>query len=176
MALLIFCEFFEKRGPSFGPKMYGYIEGHFLSIWKGGKSHQRQASVMTYPQYRKARKLVHECCNYDHGNCIALDGREECICVQSISYSLLCKWFRVAVLPLDKELETACLFRYEMKRCILAAQPFRPRLQTGPSIARPAQPKPTVNREPPANGEEGANRADAPDEGVERGQLETKKP
>lgn len=29
--------------------------------------------VMTYPQYRRARRLVRECCNYDHGNCIALD-------------------------------------------------------------------------------------------------------
>ena len=32
-----------------------------------------------------------------------IDG-EECVCVQSISYSLLCLWFRTAVLPLDKEL------------------------------------------------------------------------
>ena len=45
--------------------------------------------------------------NYDGGNCIALDDGEECVCVQSISYSLLCRWFRAAVLPLDRELETA---------------------------------------------------------------------
>ena len=63
--------------------------------------------VMDYRQYRRARKLVHECCNYIAGNCIALDDGEECICVQSISYSLLCRWFRAAVLPQDKELETA---------------------------------------------------------------------
>ena len=43
--------------------------------------------VMDYRQYRRARKLVHECCNYIAGNCIALDDGEECICVQSISYS-----------------------------------------------------------------------------------------
>lgn len=50
--------------------------------------------VATYAQYRRIRRLVHECCNYDHGNCIALDdGYEPCVCVQSISYSLLCKWF-----------------------------------------------------------------------------------
>ena len=45
--------------------------------------------VMDYRQYRRARRLVHECCNYIAGNCIALDDGEECICVQSISYSLL---------------------------------------------------------------------------------------
>lgn len=43
---------------------------------------------MNYPQYRRMRKLVHECCNYDGGNCILLDDGEECVCVQSISYSL----------------------------------------------------------------------------------------
>ncbi len=68
-------------------------------------------SVMDYRQYRRARKLVHECCNYIAGNCIALDDGEECICVQSISYSLLCRWFRAAVLPLDRELETALFHR-----------------------------------------------------------------
>ena len=32
-------------------------------------------SVMDYGQYRRARQLVHECCNYDNGQCIALDER-----------------------------------------------------------------------------------------------------
>ena len=40
------------------------------------------------------------------GNPTKHDG-EKCVCVQSISYSLLCRWFRAAVLPQDKELETA---------------------------------------------------------------------
>jgi len=76
--------------------------------------------VMSYRQYRWARKLVHECCNYDNGNCIALDDGEECICVQSISYSLLCKWFRTAVLPIDKPLETTLLFRDDFTQEMLA--------------------------------------------------------
>ena len=59
---------------------------------------------MSYPQYRKARRLTHECCNYCNGNCLLLDDGEECVCVQSISYSLLCRWFKVAVLPLDAAL------------------------------------------------------------------------
>ena len=46
---------------------------------------------MSYPQYCKARRLTHECCNYCNGNCLLLDDGEECVCVQSISYSLLCR-------------------------------------------------------------------------------------
>lgn len=56
---------------------------------------------LTYPQYRAVRRLVHDCCNYDGGNCLLLDDGEECVCPQSISYSLICRWFRAAVLPLD---------------------------------------------------------------------------
>ena len=37
--------------------------------------------VMDYRQYRRVRRLVHECCNYIDGNCIALDDGEECVCV-----------------------------------------------------------------------------------------------
>ena len=36
------------------------------------------------------------------GNCIALDDGAECVCVQSISCSLLCRCFRAAVLPLER--------------------------------------------------------------------------
>ena len=63
---------------------------------------------MTYQQYRTAQWLVHSCCNYNHGNCLLLDdGWDTCVCVQSISYSLLCRWFRAAVLPLDRVLDAA---------------------------------------------------------------------
>ena len=34
---------------------------------------------MDYRQYRAARRLVHECCNYDSGNCLLLeDGKQSC--------------------------------------------------------------------------------------------------
>ena len=62
---------------------------------------------MTYQQYRAVRRLVHSCCNYQDGNCLLLDDGEECVCPQSISYSLICRWFRAAVLPLDGELYAA---------------------------------------------------------------------
>ena len=69
--------------------------------------------IMTYSQYRRARKLVHQCCNYESGNCLALDDGEEYLCVQSISYFLLCMWFRAAVLHLDESLEIALLHQRE---------------------------------------------------------------
>ena len=71
---------------------------------------------MDYRQHRRARRLVHECCNYDAGNCLLLDDGEPCVCVQSISLSLMCRWFRVAVLPLDGELSAALLYRGSRKR------------------------------------------------------------
>ena len=90
------------------------------------KSKPEPIPVMDYRQYRRARRLVHECCNYDGGNCIALDDGEECVCVQSISYSLLCRWFRAAVLPLDRELETALFHRLDAKRCVVCGALFTP--------------------------------------------------
>ena len=65
---------------------------------------------MDYLQYRAACRLVHECCNYDNGNCILLDNGEPCVCVQSISYSLLCRWFIAAALlhQADRKLCTEC--------------------------------------------------------------------
>ena len=44
-------------------------------------------SRMDYRQHQAARRLVHECCNYDEGNCLLLDDGEPCVCVQSISLS-----------------------------------------------------------------------------------------
>ena len=57
---------------------------------------------LTPKQSRSVNALVRrECCNYDNGDCILLD----CTCPQTITYShIICKWFKTAVLPLDKEL------------------------------------------------------------------------
>ena len=52
------------------------------------KSKPEPVPVMDYRQYRRARRLVHECCNYDGGHCIALDDGEECVCVQSLFHRL----------------------------------------------------------------------------------------
>ena len=54
---------------------------------------------MDYRQHRRARRLVHECCNYDEGNCLLLDDGEPCVCVQSISLSLMCRCLRRGFCP-----------------------------------------------------------------------------
>ena len=70
------------------------------------------------PQSRKVNSLVkRECCNCDSGNCILLDDGEECVCPQLISYSLLCKWFLTAVLPIDKLLYAELFKTEDKKRC-----------------------------------------------------------
>ena len=79
---------------------------------------------MDYQQHRAARRLVHECCNYDNGNCILLDDGEECVCPQLISYSLLCEWFQTAVLPLDKLLYAELYHTDDMRKCTVCGTSF----------------------------------------------------
>ena len=86
---------------------------------------------MDYRQHRAACRLVHECCNYDGGNCLLLDDGEPCVCVQSISYSLMCRWFRMAVLPLDGKLYAALLFRGSRKSCAVCGASFVPKSNRG---------------------------------------------
>ena len=73
---------------------------------------------MTPKQRRKANALIRKsCCNYDCGNCIALDDGEPCVCVQSISYSLCCTWFRDWVLPGAPALQAEITSPKGLKRC-----------------------------------------------------------
>ena len=60
---------------------------------------------LTPGQMRSVRKLVKRCCNYLDGDCLPLDGP----CSQTISRSLICRWFRHAVLPDQPKLEQAIL-------------------------------------------------------------------
>ncbi len=50
---------------------------------------------LTPGQLRSVRGLTKRCCNFSDGDCLLLDG----VCPQYISRSLLCRWFRRAVLP-----------------------------------------------------------------------------
>ncbi len=60
---------------------------------------------LTPVQRARCNRLIRRlCANYDGGNCLPLDDGEGYVCVQMISYSLLCKYFRRAVLPADKAL------------------------------------------------------------------------
>lgn len=82
---------------------------------------------MTPAQRRRANALIKRlCCNYDKGNCIALDDGEECVCVQSICYSLTCKWFINAVLPDDRVLY-AEIMGETVKNCAVCGKAFAPR-------------------------------------------------
>ena len=83
---------------------------------------------MTPAQRRRANALVRKtCCNYDNGNCLLLDDGEECVCPQTISYSVCCKWFRWAVLPQDKALEAEIFRSVSVKRCAECGAAFVPR-------------------------------------------------
>ena len=76
-------------------------------------------------QSRRVNSLVkRECCNCDGGNCLLLDDGGTCICPQLISYSLLCKWFRNAVLPADKELYVAIYKTDDRRRCAVCGAAF----------------------------------------------------
>ena len=79
---------------------------------------------MNYQQYRTARRLVHSCCNYNGGCCLLLDNGEECVCPQSITYSLICKWFRAAVLPADQELHGEIMAARPVNRCCICGAPI----------------------------------------------------
>ena len=58
---------------------------------------------LTPGQLRSVRGLTKRCCNFLDGDCLLLDG----VCPQYISRSLLCRWFRRAVLPRQPKLEQA---------------------------------------------------------------------
>ena len=49
---------------------------------------------LTPSQRRRCNRLIKKlCANYDDGNCLLLDDGEPCVCPQTISYSLLCRYF-----------------------------------------------------------------------------------
>ena len=68
---------------------------------------------LTPGQLRSVRGLTKRCCNFLDGDCLLLDGA----CPQYISRSLLCRWFRRAVLPQQLKLEQAILSPKKLRRC-----------------------------------------------------------
>jgi len=80
---------------------------------------------MTPAQRKRANALIRKtCCNCDNGNCLLLDDGEPCVCPQTISYSVCCKWFRWAVLPGDPALEAEIFQSDTVKRCAECGQAF----------------------------------------------------
>ena len=81
---------------------------------------------LTPSQRTRCNRLIRRlCANYDNGNCLPLDEGDGCVCVQMISLSLICKYFRNAVLPADKELH-AEIFRQRTYHCAECKAPFVP--------------------------------------------------
>ena len=68
---------------------------------------------LTPGQLRSVRGLTKRCCNFLDGDCLLLDG----VCPQFISRSLICRWFRRAVLPQQPKLEQAILSHKKLCRC-----------------------------------------------------------
>ena len=70
-------------------------------------------------------------CNCEDGNCLALDDGDTCACPQMISFSVCCKWFRWAVLPLDRTLEAEIYRDRDLKRCAECGGVFVPKSNRG---------------------------------------------
>ena len=81
---------------------------------------------MSDRQKNRAVQLIRrECCNLYEGNCLLLDDGEPAPCPQMITNSLLCQWFRNAVLPIDKALEAEIMGQDGVKTCEVCGKPFR---------------------------------------------------
>ena len=103
---------------------------------------------LTPGQLRSVRGLTKRCCNFLDGDCLLLDG----ICPQFISRSLICRWFRRAVLPQLPKLEPSSA-RKTSAAAQSAARASSP-APAGQNTAPPAPRRFTVSRRqsPPANG------------------------
>lgn len=74
---------------------------------------------MNEEQSRRARQLIRRlCANHDGGYCLLLDDGDACVCPQSITNALVCRYFKAAVLPADggaRRKSKACFFALEYK-------------------------------------------------------------
>ena len=79
---------------------------------------------MTEGQSVRANTLIRElCANFDDGYCLLLDnGYDPCPCPQLISNSLVCRYFRTAVLPSDRELCGEIVGQLPRWRCCICGK------------------------------------------------------
>ena len=83
---------------------------------------------MTPAQRKQAASLIRrECCCFEDGNCVVLDDGDTCTCPQTVSFSVCCKWFRWAVLPLYGTLEAEIFQDKDLKRCAVCGSVFVPK-------------------------------------------------
>ena len=80
---------------------------------------------MTPEQFQEARKLIQKtCANYNSGNCLLLDDGEPCRCPQLGAYSVICKYFRDAVLPGDMRLYNSVIGQKPKCYCVVCGAPI----------------------------------------------------
>ena len=80
---------------------------------------------MNPSQARRVRQLIRRlCANCDGGNCLLLDDGDPCVCPQLITSAVVCKYFRAAVLPDDKNLHASVLQERTVRRCCLCGAPI----------------------------------------------------
>ena len=103
---------------------------------------------LTPKQARRVWRLVKLCCNNVDGDCLLLDDGEGCACPQSIAYTLICKYFRRAVLPSEPELEEDIFNPKDMRRCKICGTRLWPVLDE-PNTVPNVPPKYIVNRRQP---------------------------
>lgn len=82
---------------------------------------------MNEEQSRRAKRLIRRlCANHDGGYCLLLDDGDPCVCPQSITNALVCRYFKAAVLPADVELYEKVIGGAGVKPCAGCGQPFQP--------------------------------------------------
>ncbi len=87
---------------------------------------------MTLAQQRQAARMIQRyCCNCERGNCLLLEDWDERVCPQRVSFSVGCRWFQNAVLPLSSELEASIFKDSSLKRCARCGTGFVPRSNRG---------------------------------------------
>lgn len=81
---------------------------------------------MTPEQLQEARKLIRKtCANFDDGgNCLLLDDGEPCRCPQFGAYSVICKYFRDAVLPGDMKFHYSIIGQEPKYHCVICGAPI----------------------------------------------------
>lgn len=85
--------------------------------------------IMSAKQRSHANTLIRQTCSYyDGGNCLYLDRGESTVCVQSISYSVLCKYFWHILLETKegRTLKAQLLHSENIKNCLVCGKAFHP--------------------------------------------------
>ena len=82
------------------------------------------APRMDHKQLRRSKKLIRKlCCNYDHGNCLALDDGEPASAYRVFPTRCCATGSENAVLPADHELLADVMRERPGKRCAVCGKP-----------------------------------------------------